>query len=137
MPVVNINLDIPSDLKSKVEKKIKNKKISIEEYLQELIENDFSSIISFQNDITFNTTYNTLLYKDEEIELRKLEKKFFVYLLENQNKICTIEEIKENVWDGKNMSIYTLRNVVNKIRSKTYYDIIKNKSNHGYMISIM
>ncbi len=32
------------------------------------------------------------------------------------------------------MSIYTMRNIVNKIRQKTYYEIIRNHSNKGYTI---
>lgn len=35
------------------------------------------------------------------------------------------------------MSIYTMRNIVNKIRQKTYYEIIKNHSNKGYTIDIL
>lgn len=45
--------------------------------------------------------------------------------------------IKDVVWRGKDMSIYTMRNIVNKIRQKTYYEIIKNHSNKGYTIDIL
>ena len=55
-------------------------------------------------------------------------------LLDNHNKIISYDEIKEKVWKEKKMSIFTMRNVVNKIRKKTYYEIIKNNSSSGYQI---
>ncbi|MBU3015590.1 helix-turn-helix domain-containing protein [Poseidonibacter lekithochrous] len=136
MPLLTIKLDISSDLQYRLDKKLKNKNKSIEEYLVELIENDFAPNINFEYDYYFNSFLNKLFNKEKEIELTKIEKKFFLYLLANQNKFCSSEEIKDNVWEGKNMSVFTLRNIINKIRAKTYYDIIKNRSSHGYKINI-
>jgi len=55
-------------------------------------------------------------------------------LLDNHNKIIDYNIIKEKVWKEKKMSIFTMRNVVNKIRNKTYYEVIKNNSSSGYQI---
>ncbi|CAI8194635.1 MAG: Uncharacterised protein [Arcobacter lacus] len=55
-------------------------------------------------------------------------------MIVKRNEITDYDTIKEVVWKGKDMSIYTMRNIVNKIRQKTYYDIIKNHSNKGYTI---
>jgi DNA-binding response OmpR family regulator len=55
-------------------------------------------------------------------------------LLDNHDKIIGYEEIKDKVWKDKKMSIFTMRNVINKIRNKTYYNIIKNNSTAGYQI---
>jgi len=62
-----------------------------------------------------------------EFELLKL-------LLDNHTSIISYEEIKEKVWKEKKMSIFTMRNVVNKIRNKTYYEVIRNNSSSGYQI---
>tara|TARA_B100001063_G_C16772398_1_gene562577 strand:+ start:4001 stop:4414 length:414 start_codon:yes stop_codon:yes gene_type:complete len=134
MPAITIKLDLSSDLQYRIDKKLKNKKKPLEEYLLELIENDFAPIFQFEHEYYFNSSSNKLFHKEQEIELTKLEKKFFLYLLSNQDKFCSIEDIKENVWEGKNMSVSTLRNHIKSIRVKTYHELIVSKSNHGYMM---
>ena len=42
---------------------------------------------------------------------------------EKQNKHY-YDLIKELVWNGKNMSVFTMRNIVKKIRDKTFENII-------------
>lgn len=39
-----------------------------------------------------------------------------------KNEVIDYETIKEVVWKGKDMSIYTMRNIVNKIRQKSQPD---------------
>ena len=70
------------------------------------------------------------------IDLTKIETKFLKLLIENKNNIVTYDVVKENIWKTKDMSIFTMRNFVNKIRNKTYKSIIKNKSGYGYIIEI-
>jgi len=70
------------------------------------------------------------------IDFTRLEKSFLKLLIERKDEITNYETIKDIVWKGKNMSIYTMRNIVNKIRQKTNYEIIKNHSSRGYTISI-
>ena len=68
------------------------------------------------------------------VNFTKFEFDLLKLLLDNHNSIIGYEEIKEKVWKEKKMSIYTMRNVINKIRNKTYYEIIKNNSSSGYQI---
>ncbi|MDC0932794.1 winged helix-turn-helix domain-containing protein [Arcobacteraceae bacterium] len=68
------------------------------------------------------------------ISFTRLEFDLLKLLLDNSNQIIDYDEIKEKVWKEKKMSIFTMRNVVNKIRNKTYYDVIKNNSSSGYQI---
>ena len=68
------------------------------------------------------------------VELTKLELGLLKLIIEQKGKVVDYETIKQQVWKGKNMSIFTMRNVVNKIRTKTYYDIFKNDSSKGYII---
>lgn len=70
------------------------------------------------------------------IDLTKIETKFLKLLIENKNSIVTYDVVKDNIWKTKDMSIFTMRNFVNKIRNKTYKSIIKNKSGYGYIIEI-
>ena len=68
------------------------------------------------------------------ISFTRLEFDLLKLLLDNNNRIIDYDEIKEKVWKEKKMSIFTMRNVINKIRNKTYYEIIKNNSSSGYQI---
>lgn len=134
MPKISVNFNVDPDIKYHIEKKLKNKKLSIEEYLLGLIENDFFSVVNFENDFSFNLSTDKLFHKNDEIKLKNLEKELFKYLLNNSGSVVSIEEIKEMVWKSNNMSVYTLRNHIKSIRVKTYYELITNKSNHGYMM---
>ena len=70
------------------------------------------------------------------IDFTRLEKSFLKLLIARRNEITDYDMIKDIVWKGKEMSIYTMRNIVNKIRQKTYYEIIRNHSSKGYTIDI-
>ena len=134
MPKMILNLNI-DDIKNAIEEKLKAKKLLIEDYILELIRNDIKTTISF-NGYSYNFLYDKFYCEKEEIILTKIEKRLLRFLLNNVNNIVSIEEIQTNVWQNKNMSLFTLRNKINSIRNKTYYELIKNVSNHGYMIVI-
>ena len=94
--------------------------------------------IEFENGIYFDE-YRDQFFKSGGIliDFTRLEKSFLKLLITKRNDITDYDIIKEVVWKGKDMSIYTMRNIVNKIRQKTYYEIIKNHSNKGYTIDIL
>jgi DNA-binding response OmpR family regulator len=94
--------------------------------------------IEFENGIYFDE-YRDQFFKAGGvlIDFTRLEKSFLKLLIVKRNEITDYDIIKEVVWKGKDMSIYTMRNIVNKIRQKTYYEIIKNHSNKGYTIDIL
>jgi len=69
------------------------------------------------------------------VEFTKLELGLLKLILDNWGEVVDYEMIEKQVWKGKKMSIFTMRNVVNKIRSKTYFDVFKNASSKGYIIS--
>ncbi|BAK73473.1 MAG: response regulator transcription factor [Arcobacter sp.] len=94
--------------------------------------------IEFENGIYFDE-YRDQFFKSGGvlIDFTRLEKSFLKLLITKRNEITDYDTIKDIVWKGKDMSIYTMRNIVNKIRQKTYYEIIKNHSNKGYTIDIL
>lgn len=91
--------------------------------------------IEFQDGIYFDE-YRDKFFKStgDVIDFTRLEKGLLKLLIDKKDEVIDYDTIKEVVWKGKEMSIYTMRNIVNKIRQKTYYDIIKNHSNKGYTI---
>lgn len=80
--------------------------------------------------------YRERFYKKngEIIDLTKLEIGLLKFLIDKKSEIVDYDAINKHVWKGKKMSVFTMRNVVNKIRLKMYYDIIRNYSNKGYSI---
>lgn len=74
--------------------------------------------------------------RNEDIRLTKKQNSIMELLLENRGQVVSIEKIKEFAWNDKNVSIFTLRNMIKFIRDKTYYEIIKNHSALGYSIGL-
>lgn len=91
--------------------------------------------IEFQGGIYFDE-YRDQFFKTggQLVDFTRLEKAFLKLLISRRSEITDYDTIKDVVWKGKDMSIYTMRNIVNKIRQKTYYEIIRNHSNKGYTI---
>lgn len=91
--------------------------------------------IEFQHGIYFDE-YRDQFYKagGTLIDFTRLEKGFLKLLIAKKGEVVDYDTIKNVVWKGKNMSIYTMRNIVNKVRQKTYYEIVRNHSNKGYVI---
>jgi DNA-binding winged helix-turn-helix (wHTH) protein len=135
MPKLIVDLNIDDEFRNNIEKKLKIKNLQIEDYVLELIQNDIKSTINF-NDYSFNFLLDKVFYEDKEIKFTNMEMKLFKYLLSNVNSLVRIDDIHVNVWKDKKMTLFTLRNKINSIREKTYYKLIKNISNHGYMMVI-
>lgn len=108
-----------------------------------LIENRVAFIVAekieFKEDIYYCTCRETLFVKssildDKEIKLTKIEQGIIKLLIENKGEIVLYAKLEKEIWGEKEPSIFTVRNMINKIREKTYQDFIINKSNIGYMI---
>ena len=90
--------------------------------------------ICLDDDIYYDAYRERFYDTSGSIAFTKLEFQVLKLLLDNSNKIIDYQEIKQKVWKEKKMSIFTMRNVINKIRNKTYYNIIRNNSSSGYQI---
>ncbi len=93
--------------------------------------------ICLDNDIYYDSYRERFYDSFGEISFTKFEFQVLKLLLDNSDKIIGYEDIKKNVWKDKKMSIFTMRNVINKIRNKTYYGIIRNSSSAGYQIDTL
>lgn len=108
----------------------------INEMMDKNIPFKVSNVYKLDHDFSYCLGTQTLYKNDEVIALTKLENKLLQLVVSNKGEAVDIETIKSEVWKNKDMSVFTLRNVIKKIRDKTYYGILKNKSNHGYSIWI-
>ncbi len=116
-------------------KKAKTMKLSVESTIEKLIKDQINNKIYFDEGFYFDKQKNKLFNEDGKvIELTKLQNGLFHLLLERKGEIIDFETIHKAVWKNKTMSIFTMRNVVKRIRDLTYYGLIINHSNKGYEI---
>lgn len=73
---------------------------------------------------------------DESIKINNQERLIIETLLKNSNNYVPYSKILNDISKNKDVSIYTLRTIIRHIRKKTYKDIIKNLSGHGYKLSL-
>jgi DNA-binding response OmpR family regulator len=84
----------------------------------------------------FDDYRETLFDKhNKKINLTSTELKLLKLIIDNRGDVISYEEIEEEVWRDKDMSLFTMRNVVNKIRQKSYPGIIRNVSGRGYILT--
>lgn len=82
-------------------------------------------------------TQNRILYdKDHPVTLTRTEQRLLHILVINKNRVVSFEMIENFTWSGKVASFETMRNYINKLRNKTYPELIKNIQGIGYKISI-
>ncbi|EAU01129.1 response regulator transcription factor [Campylobacter curvus] len=78
-----------------------------------------------------------ILYKDGDVVvLTRTEQRFLYLLIKNIGRVVSFDAIESYVWNEKFASLDTIRNFINRIRSKIYPELIKNISGIGYKIDI-
>jgi DNA-binding response OmpR family regulator len=132
-----ITLTLTKQLEDKFTSKLKKDKLTDSEYILKLIENDLDSTIKLGEGFYYHRQSDKLYDKEnKEIPLTKIEKGILLTLIANEGDITPVDIIIQKAWKKDNVSIYSFRNVVLKIREKTYYKLIKNHSNLGYSINM-
>lgn len=128
-------INLSKEHQIKLNKKLKQNKQSLDEYLTSLVLKDIEGKYNlgegFYYDLYVNKLYSK---KDEDIELTNIQRNVITYLINNNNDRISAEKLYENCWNKGNFSIFTVRNVIKQIRDKSHYNIIINKSNIGYSI---
>lgn len=137
MKELKVELSINEDLFYKILDNLYLEKITIENYILKLIEKDLSSVVFLGNGLNYYVDKEKIYSKDnKEIFLTKIEEKVFKLLINNLDRVVSVEEFYANIWKNRNISIYSLRNKIMSIRSKLYPELIINVSNRGYKINI-
>jgi len=83
---------------------------------------------------TFNLDSLSLFYKDKEVDISQNEKYFLEILVKNIGQVVDLEQLRDYVWDGKDVCNNTIRTQVKKLRSKLKENFIKNIRGIGYKI---
>lgn len=82
-------------------------------------------------------TQGRLLYKESEtIVLTRTEQRLLHILVINKERVVSFDMIENFAWNGKVASFETIRNYINKLRTKTYTQLIKNVQGLGYKLSL-
>ncbi len=93
-----------------------------------------SAVLSLGSHVNLNTNNNTILYKNEKIDLRKKEKDFLELLYQNRNNITRYEVIQEYIWVDKVMTHNALKTFIKELRKKLPVQIIENIIKEGYTL---
>lgn len=104
--------------------------------VEEILDNS-RYLILFQNNIQYNVLHKKLidLNTKEEIPLTSKELELLSFLIKNNNRIVSSEELKSNIWeDYFEATDSALKNLLNKIRKKIGKESIINISGVGYRL---
>jgi len=86
-------------------------------------------------DLIYDYRNKVLIKNNEIIHLTRSEKKLFEILVDNKGYMVSYEAIEGYVWYEKGATPDTIRMYINKLRSKTYYELIENVKGLGYKLN--
>ena len=95
--------------------------------------------IKLTEEIILDTNLHKLKKGDKQINLKAMEYKMLLYLLENRNRVVTKEELLKNVWNDEFIGEGTLSVHIRHLREKIEVDpqnpeMIKTIWGVGYMM---
>ena len=109
---------------------------ALQKCVEEILDNS-RYIITFKNNIQYNVSHNCLIddNKKEEIHLTNKELDLLNFLIKNNNRICSADELKSVIWDDYlEATDSALKNLLNKVRKKIGKESIINISGVGYKL---
>ena len=109
---------------------------ALQKCVEEILDNS-RYIIVFKNNIQYNVSHNCLMddNKKEEIHLTNKELDLLNFLIKNNNRICSADELKSTLWDDYlEATDSALKNLLNKLRKKIGKESIINISGVGYKL---
>jgi len=105
--------------------------------VQDILDNS-RYIINFSNNINYNVLYKKLYNSNtnEDITLTSKELDMLDYLINNNNRIVSHDELKVGIWqDSFEATDSALKNLLNKLRKKIGKESIINISGVGYRLN--
>lgn len=131
----DITIQLSKEMEEFLNERSAEIKLPLEQTIEKIINEHVNNKIIFDEGFYFDKQKNSLFDKDGKvIQFTKLQNGLFNLLLQKEGEVVDFETIHKEVWKNKNMSVFTMRNIVKRIRDLTYYGIIINHSNKGYSI---
>ena len=131
---MKIEIELTEDDYQKLLKISSYAKQSKESYAESIIKKDLENNIYLEYGYIYDLNKKVLMYNNNLIILTNIEEQLLEYLIRNMDKYISSDEIIQNIFKTKPMSIFAMRNLIKKIRDKTHKDLIIMKSSVGYMI---
>lgn len=105
----------------------------------EILRPNSKSIVNLDTNIFYDTLNKTIFINNEPIKLTKNELLFFDFLVKNQDRVITYQEIENIIWSYEGMSLDALRSLIRGLRKKLTYpkmqgNFIENFSGIGYKL---
>ncbi|PUE64291.1 response regulator transcription factor [Arcobacter caeni] len=110
---------------------------SLQSCVEEILDNS-RYLINFQNNIQYNVLHKKMidLNTKNEIMLTSKELDLLSFLIKNNNRIVSSDELKSNMWeDCFEATDSALKNLLNKVRKKIGKESITNISGVGYRLN--
>ena len=94
---------------------------------------DDSTVVTLAQELFYDAIKCKLMYKQEEIVLRKTEKELLEVLIKHKNSVVSTQMFQDEVW-GEYVEPATVRVQVNNLRQKLPEGVIQNRRGLGYII---
>jgi len=106
----------------------------IEIRINNLLNKKITNLINIDENISFDLLHQELFIDNQNINLRKKERRFLSIMLKNRGHNVTTNEIIEYVWENEEKENYPLRQLVSSLKKKVpqIKDYIKSVSGIGY-----
>lgn len=109
---------------------------ALQKCVEDILDNS-RYIINFTNNVKYNVLHKKLYLDEEEIPLTSKELILLDFLIKNNNRVVSHEELKYNVWeDSFDATDSALKNLLNKLRKKIGKETILNISGVGFRIKV-
>ena len=102
----------------------------------DLLKDNDSNILNFEDNYKFDTLNKTLLKDNNIIKLTKKELMFLELCCKNKNRAVTYSELENYIWEGY-MTQDAMRSVVKELRKKLPKNSLENVSGIGYKINLL
>jgi DNA-binding response OmpR family regulator len=110
--------------------------IAMEKSLQKTMNIEQKGLIFLKEDYIWDSSVKKIFYKNREIHCTKYEYMLIDYLGRKKGMVCSLENILDYFdLQGIELSPKGVRNIIMKIRQKTYKNIIQNLYGFGYSLN--
>lgn len=133
---ISIGYELGCDDYLKKPFELKELELRINTLIQKHYKTDTNKQVKMACGFSFDFVEGTLNKDENVVHLTQKEQELVRFLIDRKNSFCEIESIRENVWEGKEISYADIRMYIRKIRLKANKDFIKSSRGLGYKIDV-
>jgi len=113
---------------------LKELKFRVQESIKRYHFRSLDTNIKLPHGFIYDIQKERLFSAKDEILLTQIEKRLLTLLVKNQGSFITVDQIREIVWDGKDIGEGEVRMSIKKLRDKSDKELIQNSRGLGYKI---